>query len=70
MTEKEKILELMKRLPDDATIEDAIYELYTAYKIRHTRSREVWNKPAKGKVFPTKKLGGGSPNGGDNELRA
>jgi predicted transcriptional regulator len=33
MTEKEKILELMKRLPDDATIEDAIYELYTAYKI-------------------------------------
>jgi predicted transcriptional regulator len=33
MTEKEKILELMKRLPDDATIEDALYELYVALKI-------------------------------------
>ncbi len=35
MTTKEEILELMERLPDDATIEDAIEKLIVLYKIQH-----------------------------------
>jgi predicted transcriptional regulator len=33
MTTKEQIIELMRKLPDDATIEDAIYKLYVVSKI-------------------------------------
>ncbi len=34
MTTKEEILELMERLPEDATIEDAIEKLVVLYKIQ------------------------------------
>lgn len=33
MTAKNRIVEIMQDLPDDATFEDAIYELYVAFKI-------------------------------------
>ena len=35
MTAKEEILELIERLPDDATIEDAIERLVVLYKVQH-----------------------------------
>ena len=35
MTEKEEILALIERLPDDATIEDAIERLVVLYKVQH-----------------------------------
>ena len=34
MTAKEEIVKLMERLPDDATIEDAIESLIVLYKVR------------------------------------
>jgi len=34
MTVKEEVLELMKQLPDDATIEDAIERLIVLYRIQ------------------------------------
>jgi predicted transcriptional regulator len=33
MTAKDRIVDIMRDLPDDATIEDALYELYVALKI-------------------------------------
>ena len=33
MTAKDRIVEIMQDLPDDVTFEDAIYELYVAFKI-------------------------------------
>lgn len=33
MTEKDRIVEIMQELPDDVTFEDAIYEIYVAYKV-------------------------------------
>lgn len=33
MSAKEKIAEIMQDLPDDVTFEDAIYELYVAFKM-------------------------------------
>ena len=33
MTTKDRIVEIMQDLPDDVTFEDAIYELYVAFKI-------------------------------------
>ena len=33
MATKDRIVEIMQDLPDDATFEDAIYELYVASKI-------------------------------------
>ena len=33
MTTKDRIVDIMLDLPDDATIEDALYELYVALKI-------------------------------------
>lgn len=33
MTAKNRIVEIMQHLPDDATFEDAMYELYVAFKI-------------------------------------
>ena len=33
MTSKDRIVEIMQDLPDDITFEDAIYELYVAFKI-------------------------------------
>ena len=33
MTAKDRIVEIMRDLPDDVTFEDAIYELYVAFKI-------------------------------------
>lgn len=33
MSAKERITEIMQDLPDDVTFEDAIYELYAAFKI-------------------------------------
>ena len=35
MTEKEEILALIERLPDNATIEDAIERLVVFYKVQH-----------------------------------
>ena len=35
MTAKEEILELIQRLPNDATIEDAIESLVVFYKVQH-----------------------------------
>ena len=35
MTAKEEILESIERLPDDATIEDAIEMLVVLYKVQH-----------------------------------
>ena len=35
MTEKDEILALIERLPDDATIEDAIERLVVVYKVQH-----------------------------------
>lgn len=34
MTAKEEIVKLMERLPDDATIEDAIESLIVLYKVQ------------------------------------
>ncbi len=34
MTAKDRIVEIMQDLPDDVTFEDAIYELYVAFKIQ------------------------------------
>ncbi|MCL6446806.1 MAG: hypothetical protein K6U04_01425 [Armatimonadetes bacterium] len=34
MTEKEKIVQVVKELPDDATIEEAMERLYLLYKIQ------------------------------------
>ena len=33
MTAKNRIVEIMQELPDDVTFEDALYELYAAFKI-------------------------------------
>lgn len=33
MTAKDRIAEIMQDLPDDVTFEDAMYELYVAFKI-------------------------------------
>ena len=33
MTAKDRIVEIMQDLPDDVTFEDAMYELYVAFKI-------------------------------------
>ncbi len=35
MTTKREILESLERLPDDATIEDAIERLIVLYKVQH-----------------------------------
>ena len=35
MTEKEEILAVIERLPDDATIGDAIERLLVLYKVQH-----------------------------------
>lgn len=33
MTAKDRIVEIMQDLPDDVTYEDALYEIYVAFKI-------------------------------------
>ena len=33
MTAKDRIVEIMQDLPDDITYEDALYEIYVAFKI-------------------------------------
>ena len=47
MTAKDRIVEIMQDLPDDVTFEDALYEIYVAFKIE--RGLEQANK---GKGIP------------------
>ena len=58
MTAKDRIVDIMLDLPDDATIEDALYELYVALKIE--RGLEQADK---GKELSTKRQNSGSQNG-------
>ena len=53
MTAKDRIVEIMQDLPDEVTFEDAMYELYVAFKIE--RGLE---QAAEGKAYLRKKPSG------------
>ena len=61
MTAKEEIVKLMERLPDDATIEDAIESLIVLYKVQ-----QGLEQLDKGEGIPHEKPRGGYVSGFSN----